>query len=165
MHSSRSPSTLSCLSRHHRIVQCHLQTSLIQVRPLSTHPSGVRTGHHKAVTTVIFALLDVTFSIEDWYQYTLSPSICSVCMMLLNSYLHSIFIPKLPIHFNASAGISSAPTAFPHFIPLSALYVSFSYGTCHCLVRVSFFCLNSLVFLIHQHVKVLAPSLLAYYFP
>ena len=45
---SRFPSTLSCLPRHHHMVQCHLQTSLIQVRPfshhLSTHPSGVRTG-------------------------------------------------------------------------------------------------------------------------
>ena len=48
MVSSRSPITLSCLSRHHHIVQCHLLTSLTHVRPfshpLSTHPSGVGTG-------------------------------------------------------------------------------------------------------------------------
>ena len=51
--------------------------------------------------------------------------ICSVFMMLLNN-LHRIFIPKLPIHFHASAGISSAPTAFPLFIPLRAVSVSSS---------------------------------------
>ena len=45
--------------------------------------------------------------------------------MQLNN-LHSIFIPKLPIYFQASAGISSVPTAFPHVIPLSAVSVSSS---------------------------------------
>ena len=51
--------------------------------------------------------------------------ICSVFIMQLNN-LHRIFFQKLPIHFHASAGISSAPTAFPHFIPLSAVSVSSS---------------------------------------
>ena len=51
--------------------------------------------------------------------------ICSVFMMQLNN-LHRIFIPKLPIYFHASDGISSAPTAFPHFIPLRAVSVSSS---------------------------------------
>ena len=45
--------------------------------------------------------------------------------MQLNN-LHSVLIPKLPRYFHASAGISSAPTAFPHFIPLSAVSVSSS---------------------------------------
>ena len=49
--------------------------------------------------------------------------ICSVFIMQLNN-LHRIFIPKLPILFHASSGISSALTAFPHVTPLSALYVS-----------------------------------------
>ena len=86
--------------------------------------------------------------------------ICSVFMMQLNN-LHRIFIPKLPIHFHASAGISSAPTAFPLFIPLRAVSVSSSLVfSVIAWLGVSFFCSNSLVFLIHQQVKVLAPSLL-----
>ena len=40
--------------------------------------------------------------------------ICSVFMILLNN-LYRILVRKLPIHVHASAGISSAPTAFPSF--------------------------------------------------
>ena len=50
---------------------------------------------------------------------------CSLSMMLLNN-LHRIFIPKLPIHFHASAGIWSAPTAFQIFFHLGTVSVSSS---------------------------------------
>ena len=43
MPSSRSPSTLSCMSRHHRRVQCLLQTTLVQVRSFS-HPLSTCTS-------------------------------------------------------------------------------------------------------------------------
>ena len=80
--------------------------------------------------------------------------------MQLNN-VHIIFIPKLPIHFHASSGISYAPTAFPHFIPLSVLSVSSSlmFRVITCWGLFLLFQLSG--FHIHQHVKVLAPTLLA----
>ena len=47
----------------------------------------------------------------------------SVVMILLKS-LQSVTTPNCPRHFHTSTGISSLPTALPHFIPLSSLCVS-----------------------------------------
>ena len=57
-----NPNWLSCI-----FVQCLILLS-------TTLSHILKVCDRSLVTTVDFALLDVTFSLEDWYQYTLSPS-------------------------------------------------------------------------------------------
>ena len=115
----------------------------------------------------MFALLDVTFPLKFDIQYTLSPSRWHLFRIhdAVEQFTYHIYskvahkFPRLSWYFVCCY------TAFPHFIPLSgwtALSASSSlmFRVIDCLV--SFFCFNSVVFLIHQHVKVLSPSLLAF---
>ena len=75
----------------------------------------------------MLALLDVTFSLEDWYQYTLSPNRWHLFRIFdAVEQITSNLYPKLPIHFHALVGISSAPIAFSYVMPLRALSVSSS---------------------------------------
>ena len=91
--------------------------------------------------------------------------ICSVFMMPLNNLHDRICIRKLPIIFHASAGISSSlnyclPTFPIECSPSLSLFLPRRYFA-PLLGWVYFFCVNSLVFFIHQHVNALTPSLLA----
>ena len=93
----------------------------------------------------------------DWYQYTLSPSRWHLfrihnAVEQFTSHLYSKvahICPRLSWYFVFSY-------CLPTFHPFECVLCFFLTDVpCHFLVGVSFFCFNSLVFLIHQHVKLL----------
>ena len=75
--------------------------------------------------SVILTLLNVTlfFEMGTRMLFCQADGMHSVVMILLKS-LQSVTTPNCPRHFHTSTGISSLPTALPHFIPFSALSLS-----------------------------------------
>ena len=106
------------------------------------------------------ALLDVTFSLEDWYiSFVAKPT----AFVLYAWCFWKMYIESL---FQSWQYMSTPQLVFPLLLYCLPTVHPFEgclcFFPCHCLVVVSFFSFNSLGFLIHQHVKVLAPSLLAF---